>query len=178
MTNVGSEPIMLRPISPRSNTWLIIWSERRPASTHSASDARPPLGMTTSLRASSQRDFFTRFPWRAQPSVAQIEPAPDHQPEIGAEQDVAEQRAADAQMGGDGAAEIAGQQDGAEHGSSREGIEDRRDEGQDAERARQARRDAELGRRLDDDIQRDQLDGAVEQQEDDDQAAQDAPGPD
>src|SRR5882724_2247214 len=65
MTNVGSEPIMLRPISPRSNTWLIIWSERRPASTHSASDARPPLGMTTSLRASSQRDFFTRFPWAA-----------------------------------------------------------------------------------------------------------------
>ena len=39
----------------------------------------------------------------AQPVVAQIEPTPQHQTEIHAEQHVAEQRVADAQMAGDGA---------------------------------------------------------------------------
>src|SRR5688572_31233640 len=75
----------------------------------------------------------------AQARLAQIEPAPDQQAEIDSEQGVAEQRAVDAQVRGDRAAHIAGQQDGAEHRGLRDRIEHDADQGQDAEQARETR---------------------------------------
>ena len=92
---------------------------------------------------------------------------------------MAEDRAAHAELRGDRAAEIGGEQDRAEHGGARPGVERGADEAKKAEPAGEAdaRRQAELAGGLDHDIERDQPDAAVEEHEEDDEAAEDAPGP-
>src|SRR6266567_7985417 len=80
-------------------------------------------------------------------------------------------------MGPDRSAEIAGQQDRAEHRSARKRIESGAEQRENAERAREAWRDADLFRRRNNDIERDQFDDTIEEQEQDHQAAHDAAGP-
>src|SRR5574341_1995969 len=56
----------------------------------------------------------------AEAALAQDEAAPDQQAEVDREEDVGEPRTADAHVGGDGAAQIACQQDRAQHGGARD----------------------------------------------------------
>ncbi len=84
------------------------------------------------------------------------------------------QRAADADVCGDGAPEIAGQEDCAEHRGARENIEDCTNQQDDAESARHGggRRPAQLLRGFEDDRQGQELHGDVHDHEEYDQGAQ------
>src|SRR6266508_2036468 len=90
---------------------------------------------------------------------------------------MAEGRAADTQVRGDGAAEQARQQDRAKNGGLRNRVEDGTDERKDSESASQARRISEMPQRFRDNIQRHQFYHAVEQQKHDHQGADDMSGP-
>ena len=115
----------------------------------------------------------------AQIAVAQPQPSPYHQAEIKSEQRVREQGTADPHMRGHRATEIAGEQDGAEDRGRRDRIEHGADDGDEAEAPRQrfARTIAHPVHGFGDDRPRHQLDGAVDHQEHDDEAAHDAAGP-
>src|SRR6266478_1805884 len=63
-----------------------------------------------------------------QPAVARVKPSPDQHAHINREQDVAEQRQANAQLAGDCAAQIACQQDRAKNRSTRNREENNADE--------------------------------------------------
>src|SRR4030088_1411759 len=60
----------------------------------------------------------------AQPPVAQVEAAPGQDPDIDAEQDLAEEGLLQPDLAGDGSAEQAGREDRAEHRRARKGVED------------------------------------------------------
>jgi hypothetical protein len=106
--------------------------------------------------------------------VAQPQSAPHHQPKIKSEQEVREQWAADPQVRRHRTAEIAGEQDRAEDRGRRDGIEHRAHDGDDTKASRQrfARTVADPVHRFRDNRPRHQLDGAIEQQEYDNETAE------
>ena len=116
---------------------------------------------------------------RAQGRISQPQSAPHQQAEIDAEQRVAEQRIAEAQMAGDRAAKQAGQQDRTQSGGARPGVERRADQHDDAQQTGEGvgGRVTQLLQAVGDGLDRHHLDGAVHQQEQDDQAAHHAAGP-
>ena len=65
---------------------------------------------------------------RLKAPIAQPKPDPEQRGDVEREQDVAEERAADAHVGRDGSAEIAGPEHRAEHGGARHEIQRQADE--------------------------------------------------
>ena len=114
---------------------------------------------------------------RAQPFVAQVKPAPKQHREIDRKQDVAEERTSHAHMRGNGAAEIAGQQNRAENGRARNHVENGAGEKDDAKTDKDAFGIAELNGALNDRRGFHQFTDAVREQEQRRQSAHDAPGP-
>jgi len=104
--------------------------------------------------------------------IAQIEPGPQEDAQIDAEKCVTEERATDARMRGDGAAEIARQEHSPERACSRPAVEEGAHEQQDAERRDGVRWPAELNRRLEHDWQPHQFHRSIHQQEKDDEATE------
>src|SRR5262245_2906057 len=84
------------------------------------------IATATAIKTKTNTDMTSSVEWlltsetspgdkRAHPTVAQVETAPCEHSDVDPEQHMGEQRAVDAQMRIDGTAEIAGEQDGAEH---------------------------------------------------------------
>src|SRR5262252_7070612 len=104
--------------------------------------------------------------------IAQIEPCPQEDTQIDAKQCMTEERATNARMRGNGAAEIARQEHSPEWACPRPAVEDGANEQQDTERHGGHRWPAELNRRLEHDWQPHQFHRGIHQQEKDDEAAE------
>src|SRR5258708_6526578 len=125
-------------------------------------------GQTLLVRLrSAQRDE------RAQAVVAEVKASPEEHGNVDRGKDVAEEWVADAQVGSDSAAEIAGQQDCAEYGGTRNRIEDNTDEQDDPDTENQAYGISEASGTLHGGSELQYFDGAVEEQEQYDQSAYD-----
>jgi len=109
--------------------------------------------------------------------VAEVKASPEEHGDVDRGKDVAEEWVADAQVGSDSAAEIGGQQDCAEYGGTRNRIEDNTDEQDDPDTENQAYGISEASGTLHGRSEPQYFDGAVEEQEQYDQSAEDASGP-
>src|SRR5206468_3092924 len=110
-------------------------------------------------------------------AVAQEQPSPDQCPDINREQDMTEEWRADPHVGEDGAAQKAGQQDGARDGRTWNEIDGQADELERSDPRSEVHWNTEAGERLHDRGDIRQLDDAVEQQKQDCEGAQETSGP-
>jgi len=100
---------------------------------------------------------------RAQAEIAQIQSAPEQYAYIDRKENVTEEWKPDAQVGCDGATEVAGEQNRAENRGSRDGVEDNADQLDDSESWRETRRPSEIGECLIDGTDSYDVDDGVEQ---------------
>src|SRR6266566_9438033 len=100
----------------------------------------------------------------AKPVFAKEEPSPNHRGDVGGEEDVRDQRIADAHMGSNGTTEITGQKDGPQNGGLRNHIEGDADQEDDADRHNEVLWISEIGESLYDRTNLDQFDDRIEEQ--------------
>ena len=109
--------------------------------------------------------------------LAKPEPSPQKGRDVGRKEDVAEQRIPDANLRGDRAAEMTGQEDRSEHSRPRKCVKRQTYELHDSDSGDHVLRIAELDGALDRDGKFQDLDYAVKQQEQDGERAEHEPGP-
>src|SRR5215217_4044052 len=108
---------------------------------------------------------------RAHARLPQVESSPEQQRDVGREEDVGEQWALDAHVARDRAAEIAGEQQGAEHGGERQQVKDDAGELDDAEPEHAVHGIAEPRRCFDGGCELQDLDDRVEREQQRDEGA-------
>src|SRR5258708_7462447 len=106
-------------------------------------------GSTASIRFQNRLACGGFYDWdeRAQPRLAQVESSPRQNANIDREQRLAKQRMANTQLNRDRAAQITGQQDRAQNGSTRVSIDSDTDELEYAEAHCQPQREAKFRER-------------------------------
>ena len=108
--------------------------------------------------------------------IAQHEPGPEDRRQVDREEDVCEQRVADADVRRDGAAQVASQQQSAEDRGRRDDVgEDAEEQGQ-AETEHEVSRIAQLGGAVEDRLQPQEFSEGVEEQEERRDGAEHAAG--
>src|SRR5581483_9295781 len=143
-------------------------------SEHRAEDLRARTYRVKRRPRPRSRSFAGQRNEPAHAVVAEPETAPRHD----AEGDGKEQpRVAHAELGRGRSAEVAGDQDGAEDGSPRDDVEDRRHQQAERDPWRELLRVADLRQGLDVRGEADEAEAAVHEEEERDEAAQDAAGP-
>src|SRR6267143_750699 len=114
----------------------------------------------------------------SEPRISQIKSTPEEHTDIDREQHSAEERGADSDLSSDGAAQISGQQDGADHRSTRNTIDDQTDEFDNPKGDSKLHGISELFECVRDRCDRYQMDHAVEKKEQGSKGAENTPRPD